>query len=283
MAATRQAGLKIAVCIKQVPDTAKVTIDHVTGTLRRAAAGSVINPYDLYAVGAALALARAITGSSTIALSMGPPQTGEVLREAVSLGIGEAIHLEDAAFAGADTWATGLVLSAACRKLGADVIICGKQAVDGDTAQVGPGIAAHLGWAQACYVCAINEIMESDGGSGHMAVNPDSLTVERLLDNGRQTLRVPLPAVLTVVPEVIATPYATLAGKMRARRYAPQIWGGEALGLPPEQTGLLGSFTRVQRITTPPARGKCQNIAGGDLEEKTGRLAQIIRAIINHK
>lgn len=277
MAATHAAGLRIAVCIKQVPDTAKVTIDHVTGTLRRDAADSIINPYDLYALGAALELARAFAGSSTVALSMGPPQAREVLREAVALGITEAVHLQDTAFAGADTWATGLVLSAACKRLGANIIICGKQAIDGDTAQVGPGIAAHLGWAQACCVCAVHELRGSSNCAKHTPSVPESLTVERLLDNGRQTLRVPLPAVLTVVPEVIATPYATLAGKMRARRYEPQIWGGTELDLPPEQTGLRGSFTRVQRITTPPPRGKGEIITGTSLEEKAARLARIIR------
>lgn len=268
MAANSTDRLNIVICIKQVPDIAQVKIDPTSGTLRRATAAAMINPYDLHALAAALEIAKNIPGATTTALSMGPQSALTILKEAVALGIDNAILLQDKEFAGADTWATSLTLSAACRKLKADLIICGKQAIDGDTAQIGPGIAAHLGWAQACYV---NKICETTS---------DQLELECQLDTGHERLAVPLPAVLTVVREIASVPYATLAGKIRARRYRPAIWGLNDLELGPGQTGLKGSFTRVQRISTPPPRKGTVFIEGATLEKKAQKLHTIITGLI---
>ena len=165
--------MNIVVCIKQVPDTVDVKIDPKTNTLVREGVVSVINPFDMYAIEEGVRLKERFGGKVTV-ITMGPPQAQDALRDALSLGIDEAILLSDRAFAGSDTWATSMVLSRAIEKFGdVDLVICGKQASDGDTAQVGPGIAAHLNFPQATYVRRVDTV--------HMDTDPKMMVVERLL------------------------------------------------------------------------------------------------------
>jgi electron transfer flavoprotein beta subunit len=262
--------MNIVVCIKQVPDTAEVRIDPDRGTLIREGVRSIMNPLDVYAVEGAVRLAEAVGGRVT-ALTMGPPQAEDVLREAVALGCDGGVLLSDRAFAGADTWATSYTLAAAIGEAaalrqggGVDLVLCGKQAIDGDTAQVGPEIAVHLGWPQATYV---REIVEA---------GPDALTVCRLTDHGDETLRVPLPAVLTVLKDLGTPRLPSLAGQMRARRSRmPVIGAADMPHVDRGELGLDGSPTRVVRIFTPPPRGACRMMEG----PPAGAAAELAREL----
>ncbi len=238
--------MKIIVCIKQVPQTGEVKINPESNTLIREGVESIINPFDMYALEEALRLKERF-GAKTIVITMGPPQAENALREALSLGIDEAIHLSDRVFAGSDTWATSLVLARAIQKIGDfNLIICGKQASDGDTAQVGPGIATHLGLPQATYV---RKIVNLD-------LEKRIIRLERLLENGYEVLEVKTPLLITVVKEINQPRLPSLRGKMRARTQPIQVWTHKDLGLKEEEVGLKGSPTQVIRIFTPPPREK---------------------------
>jgi len=257
--------MHIVVCIKQVPDTTEVRIDPERGTLIREGVESILNPLDAYAIEGAVALRERLGGSVT-ALSMGPPQAEAAVREAIARGCDDAVLLTDRAFAGADTWATSYTLACGLRRLGdVRLVLCGKQAIDGDTAQVGPGLAVHLGWPQATYVRRILESSE------------ERLTVERMTDYGDETLRIRLPAVLTVLKDLNFPRLPTLVSQMRARRCCLARWGPADVGGDPAQFGLAGSPTRVVKIFTPPPRGACR-IYHDEPEVAAAKLAQALNA-----
>ena len=196
---------------------------------------------------------------------MGPPQAEAALREAVSLGMDEAILISDRAFAGSDTWATSYTLSAAIKKIGAfDLIICGKQASDGDTAQVGPGISTHLDIPQVTYVKKIEEVKEK------------SMRVERMLEEGYEIIQTPLPCLLTVVKEINEPRLPSLKGMLRAKSARIITWGQKDLNLNPEQIGLCGSPTQVIKIFTPPHRLGGQ-ILKGEIPEIVSQLVDLLR------
>lgn len=251
--------LKIIVCIKQVPETDKVRLDPETHTLIREGVQAIINPFDLYALEAGLRLKEAHGGQVTL-LSMGPPQAEAALREALGYGADSAVLLSDKAFAGADTWATALTLAQAVRKLGgADLIFTGKQAIDGDTAQVGPMLATVLGLP---YVAWARKLTVTDDGV---------MEVERLLDHGYDALRVRLPAVASVVKEINEPRVPSFKAKMQAKKAVIPTWTLADLGLDPQDVGLAGSFTQVVRVFPPPARGKSETWTG-DPQELATRL-----------
>ncbi len=230
---------RMAVCIKQVPNTADLRIDPETNTLIRDGVESIFNPLDEFALEAALRL-REQTGGSVTAFTMGPPQSEAVLRKAVAMGADRGVLVSDRKFAGADTWATSKTLAAALAHDGPfDLIFCGKQAIDGDTAQVGPGIAAHLGIAQATYVTAIEP---AAGGR---------VRLERLLDDGVTELDIGPPALLSVLKEANEPRLPSLAGSVRARRTEFGRVDAETLGLARHDVGLEGSPTRVVKIEVP--------------------------------
>ncbi|MBT5420947.1 MAG: electron transfer flavoprotein subunit beta/FixA family protein, partial [Candidatus Cloacimonetes bacterium] len=182
--------MNIIVCIKQVPDTTEIKIDPVTNTLIREGVESIINPFDLYAIEEAIRLKEQYGGKIT-ALSMGPPQVESALRESVSIGVDEILLLTDRKFAGADTWATSLTLAKAIEKLeDYDIILFGQQAIDGDTAQVGPGVATHLGIPQTGFVKKIEDIKDN------------RVILQRLMEDGYDRIDMPLPAAITVVKEI---------------------------------------------------------------------------------
>ena len=256
--------MHIVVCIKQVPDAKNVRIDPETCTLVREGVESIVNPHDWYAVEAALRF-RDEYGGKVTALTMGPPQAEEALRETVALGVDEAVLLSDRAFAGADTWATSLTLARAVEKLGpVDLVICGKQAIDGDTAQVGPGLAAHLDQPYTTYA---RRLELQDGGQ---------LRAERVTDFGYEVVQMSLPAVVTVVREIGDPRMPGLKHKMRARKLEIPVLGAADLNLDPEEVGLQGSFTQVVRVFSPPPRCDREMISG-EVEEQVEKLIQLLK------
>ena len=258
--------MNIIVCIKQVPDTTEVKIDPATNTLIREGVKSIINPFDMYAIEEAVRLKEKFGGKVTV-ITMGPPQAETALREAVSLGVDVPILISDRAIAGSDTWVTSFVLAAAIKKIGDfDLIICGKQASDGDTAQVGPGISAHLDIPQVTYVKKIEEIQESKA------------KVECMTEEGYEVIETPLPALFTVVKEINEPRLPSLRGMMAAKKAQIISWKSQDLGLEADKIGLKGSPTQVVRIFTPPQR------TGGHIfhelnDEAFVEISQIIKQL----
>ncbi len=233
--------MKIVVCIKQVPDTTNVRINPETNTLMREGVESIINPFDMYALEEGVRLKERHGGTVT-ALSMGPPQVESALREAISLGVDQAVLLSDRAFAGADTLATAYTLARGIKKLGKiDVVLMGRQAIDGDTGQVGPGVAENLGLPHVTEIRKIEKI-EEDG----------TIYIERLLEDGYVRLRSRLPIVLTVVKEINEPRLPSLKGKMAAKKAEIPVWSQKDIDLDLQRIGLTGSPTQVMKIFTPP-------------------------------
>jgi len=241
--------MKIAVCIKQVPDTAEVKINKETGTLIREGVPSIINPYDTHALEAGVKLKEEHGGTVTV-LTMGPPQAESALREAISMGADEAILLTDRAFAGADTWATSYALSKAMNKINPDIILVGKQAIDGDTAQVGPGMAEMLDIPHVAYVRKIED------------TNDKTIRVQRMMDDGYDVVEADLPALLTVVKELNDPRLPGLKGKMRAKKAEITQWTAADVGADAAKVGLTGSPTQVKNIFAPEMNSDRQMIEG---------------------
>ncbi len=238
------------VCIKQVPNTTEIKIDPKTNTLVREGVESILNPFDTYAIEEAVRLKEANGGKIT-AISMGPPQCEATLREAVSLGADEIILLSDRRFAGADTWATSLTLAAAIKKIGSyTLVLTGQQAIDGDTAQVGPGIAAHLDIPQVCFVRKIESI------------DCNKAVVQRLMEDGYDRVEMKLPGVISVVKEINTPRLPSLRGKKNAKSVELTIWNCDDLGLDEKATGLNGSPTQVMNIFTPQHDKKVEKFDG---------------------
>ena len=253
--------MKIVVCIKQVPDTTEVRINPETNTLVRDGVESIINPFDVYAIEEGVRIRERLGDDTTVTvLTMGPPQADVALREAISVGADDAVLLCSRAFAGGDTWSTSLTLAKAMKKLNPDVVLTGKQAIDGDTAQVGPGISCHLDWPQACYVSKVRDIKKG------LAV------VECLMENGKEVLEVDLPAVLTVVKEINEPRLPSLKGKMRAKKATITTWNENDIDVDPETVGLKGSPTAVNRIFSPPRRSGGEMIVAESAAE-AGKIA----------
>jgi len=231
--------MRIVVAVKQVPDTAEVRIDEERGTLIRDGVPSILNPFDEYALEEAMRWRDELTGTVTV-ITMGPPQAEAVLREAVSMGADEAVLISDRAFAGADTWATSHTLARAVQKIGdVDIVMTGKQAIDGDTAQTGPSIAASLDWPQITFVGKVREI------------DAENIIAERFVEGGCEIIRSSLPVVITVLKDANTPRLPSLRGKMKARKIEIPVWGKKDLELPDEEIGLDGSPTRVVKIKTP--------------------------------
>lgn len=258
--------MKIIVCIKQVPDTSEVKIDPETNTIIREGVPSIINPFDKYALEAGLQLKEKYGGQVRV-LTMGPPQAEAALREALGMGADEAVLLSDRALAGSDTWATSQALAAAIKKLEPfDLILCGKQAIDGDTAQVGPELGESLGVAQAAYVRKIT-LQEEDS---------KKIKIERMMEDGYESIELELPALLTVVKEANEPRHASLKGVLKAKKAEIPIWGIQDLGLSPDQVGLSGSPTRVIKVFTPSRQGTSE-ILEGDTEEAVNQLVEKLK------
>jgi len=258
--------MHIIVCIKQVPDTeelARVRINPENNTIIREGIKSIINPFDENALEEALRIKEKKDGQVTV-LSMGPPQAEEALRKALAMGVDRAILISDPVFAGSDTLATSYILSQAIRKLGEfDLIILGKQAIDGDTAQVGPGLAEWLGIPQITYVRKL-EIEDS------------RIKAERTLENYFEVVEAKLPALITVTKEINEPRYPSLKGLLRAKKAEVPVWTNKDLNLPLDKVGLDGSPTRVIKVFTPEHHSKGE-IIQGDLNQKVERIIEEIR------
>jgi len=262
--------VQIIVPIKQVPETNAVKMDEETGTMVRDGVEAIINPLDLYAIESAIQL-REEHGGEVIAISMGPPKAETALSEAIAMGCDRGILVSDKAFGGADTWATAYVLSEAIKKTGHfDIIICGERATDGDTGQVGPGIAAFLDLPVATYVSKIKKV---DG---------QSCVVYRLVEEGYEILDMQLPGVLTVVKEVADPRLPTLRGKQKAKKTEiPALKSGD-LNVEDDKIGLNGSPTRVVKIFKPKVTRQCKKRVAMD-EQSLSSAADELVQFLNEK
>jgi electron transfer flavoprotein beta subunit len=256
--------MNIIVCIKQVPNTTDVQIDPTTSTLKREGVESIINPFDEYALEEAVRLKERFGGKTTV-ITMGPPQAETALRDCIARGIDNAILVTDRAFAGADTWATSYTLGSAIKTLGEyDLIICGKQATDGDTAQVGPGIAEMLGIPHVAYVKKIEDIHEN------------YVRVERMMEDGFDIIEMPMPSLITVVKEINSPRMASLRGMMNAKKAEIQKWTASRINAEPKNIGLTGSPTQVVKIFSPPPRQGGEKFEGSP-EEMCEKLVKKLR------
>ncbi|MBW1659208.1 MAG: electron transfer flavoprotein subunit beta/FixA family protein [Deltaproteobacteria bacterium] len=254
--------MKIVVCIKQVPDTTEVKIDPETKTLVREGVESITNPFDEFAIEEGL-LTKEKYGGEVHVITMGPPQAKEVLKNAYAVGSDYVYLISDRAFAGADTWATAYTLSAAIKKIGDfDLVICGKQAIDGDTAQVGPGIATQLNIPQLTYVDKVVEI------------DPDNkkIKVERLLEDGKEVVEASLPALITVVKDINEPRLPSLFGIKKAAKLDIPTWTADDLPVDKDKLGLKGSPTEVINVFSPEVRG------GGEILE--GEIPEVVSTLV---
>ena len=251
--------MHILVCVKQVPDTTEVRIDPETNTLDRSSAPAIINPYDSHAVEEAVRIKERVGGKVTV-LSMGPPAAAEVIKRCIMLGADEGYLLSDRAFAGSDTLATSYILAkgieAISKKESIDLIFCGKQAIDGDTAQVGPGIARRLDMPQLTYVKKVVEVN----------VTQSEVKVHRKLDDAYEVVVAKLPCLITVEKEINDLSYESLPNMLRAARYQPTVLGAADMDTDPVKMGLKGSPTSVSRIFAPSQRGEGEILKGTDQE-----------------
>ena len=258
--------MRICVCAKQVPDTNEVKIDPVKGTLIRTGVPSILNPDDANALEAALELKDKYPDTTVSVLSMGPMQADYMLRECLAMGADEAFLLSDRAFGGADTCATSVSIAAGIRKLGDfDIIFGGRQAIDGDTAQVGPQVAQRLGIPVITYVEGIKEV--SDG----------KIRVRRQLEDGYELIETKLPCFLTCVKELNTPRYMSIGGIVDAYEKEITVYGREDLSLTPEECGLKASPTRVFKSFTPPQKGKGEMLSGS-INEMSKELVNKLKA-----
>ena len=253
--------MDIVVCVKQVPDTTEVKIDPQTNTLIRQGVPSIVNPFDKNAVEAALQLKEKHGGTVTV-ISMGPPQAKDALKECIAMGADSAYLVSDRAFGGADTLATSYTLAAAIKKLGnVDLILCGKQAIDGDTAQVGPEIAENLGMTQVTYAAKIE-------------VEGENVKIEREHEEGYEIIETKLPLLVTVVKSINNPRFPTVKGTMKANRAEIPVWTAADLDTDPNRIGLKGSPTQVRRIFTPKQRTQGEIIQKDSPREAVAALIQ---------
>ena len=263
--------MRIVVCIKQVPDTTNVRINPKTNTLMREGVESIVNPFDEYALEEALRL-KDQAGAHVTVVSMGPPQAMAVLREALARGADDAFLVSSRAFGGADTLATSYTLAMAIRKACGgktpDLVLFGKQAIDGDTAQVGPGVSEFLGVPLITYVKSIS----LSKGFGETGVSP-SFAVTTIMDDGEHVIEGRFPAVMTVLKEAATPRFAPLAGAMRAAKSEITVLDEKAIDADPIRIGLKGSPTKVVTIFPPPVKG------GGEKVDARGDAAAGAKAI----
>ncbi len=260
--------MKIIVCVKQVPDTSGKVAVNPDGTLNRASMPTITNPDDMNAVEAALAL-KDNTGAEVVVVTMGPPPAEGMLRELLAMGADRAVLVSGREFGGSDTYATSQILAAAIKKIGLDkddVIFCGRQAIDGDTAQVGPQIAEKLEIPQVSYAADIKK----DG---------NSITVKRMLEDGFMEIKVQTPCLVTCIKELNEPRYMSIGGIMEAYSKEMQVFDYETLKddplIDPSTIGLKGSPTNIFKSFTPPQKGAGMMLEGAD-KNTCAKLAGIL-------
>jgi electron transfer flavoprotein beta subunit len=258
--------MNIIVCVKQVPDTLEVNINKETNTLIREGVDSVINPFDLYAVEEGLCLKEQYGGMVTV-LSMGPSQVVDTLRQVLSLGADNAVLLSDIGFAGSDTLATSYTLARAVKKIGHfDLVICGKQAVDGDTAHVGPSLAERLDIPHISCVIKIHEVTE------------EYMVTVRLTEEGTEKIKLSLPGLITVCKEINEPRFPSLKWKINAARSEIEVWSAQDISADENKIGLKGSPTRVIKMTTPQHNRQSQVLEGSTQEQVTDLITKLRQA-----
>ncbi len=256
--------MNIVVCVKQVPASNEARMDPVTNTVIRENVESILNPFDAFAVEEAVRLKARCDGSSVMAISMGVPSAAQMLRGVIAVGVDQAMLLTDRAFAGADTWATANALASAIGILPQpDLILCGRMATDGDTAQVGPMLAEVL---DIPHVTDVAEIVEA---------GEHSVVVRKLTDDGYQVLQVPLPALLSVTKEINVPRLPSIAGVLRGAEAEVQICSAAQLGVDPARVGLAGSVTKVVRTMRPDHRVKSEVLEGSVPEQARALLERL--------
>jgi len=257
--------MHIVVCIKQVPDSAQIRVHPVTNTIMRQGVPAIVNPYDLFAVEEALRLKDKFGGRVTV-LCMGPPQAEDSLRKCIAFGADDAILVTDRAFAGADTLATSYALASAITVIGkeqaVDLVFTGKQTIDGDTAQVGPGIAKRLNLQLLTYVSRIVDVDLKDR----------TITIERRAEGGVQVLKTALPSLITMLENTNTMRFANMDSMIRAARYPMKLWNKDAAGIEDvSKIGLKGSPTIVSKVFVPSPRSEKADTI--NLDETTPRDA----------
>ena len=262
--------MKIIVCVKQVPDTSGKVAVNPDGTLNRASMATITNPDDLNAVEAALVL-KEQTGAEVVVVSMGPPPAEGMLREVMARGVDRAVLVSGREFGGSDTYATSQILAAAINKIGLDeddVVFCGRQAIDGDTAQVGPQIAEKLGIPQVSYAAEITK-------------EGKTLTIKRMLEDGYMTIKVNTPCLITCIKELNEPRYMSVGGVFEAYSKPLTTLGYEDLKDDPlidaTTIGLKGSPTNIFKSFTPPQKGAGMMLEGAD-KATCEKLAGILAA-----
>ena len=247
------------VCVKQVPDTMEIKMDPKTNTLDRSSAPTIINPYDAHAVEEAVKIKKQFGGKVSI-ISMGPPQAQEVIKKCIEMGADEGYLLSDRAFAGSDTLSTSYILAMGISKImdddPIDLVFCGKQAIDGDTAQVGPGIACRLGIPQLTYVEAIESI----------DISRNLVVLHRKIDNGYEVVQAKLPCLITVEKDINELSFSPLTNMIKAARFKSISWGISDFMADLSQLGLKGSPTSVRRIFPPAQRADGELLKGSEDE-----------------
>ena len=256
--------VKIIVPVKQVPEVAEVKINQETGTLIREGVQSILNPFDEFAVEAAVQLKEKHEGEVTI-ITMGPPQAREALLKALAMGGDKAVHMTDREFAGADTWTTALTLSEQIKKMEYDIIICGKQAIDGDTAQVGPELAELLGIPQICYVRHIE--LSEDG---------KRVTCRRETDEGYDVVQAKLPVLLTATKGLNEPRLPSIMGVMKAKNKPFEEVNAETLGTDTAELGLTGSPTQVRKVFAPEKKKGGIKIEAEDPKAAAKQLVEFL-------
>jgi len=263
---------RVVVSVKQVPDTTQVKVDPVTGTLIREGVPFIINPFDIHAVEEALRLKDRF-GCQVTAITMGPPNSVATLQKCLALGVDEAVLISDRVFGGADTLATSYVLAEAVRKIQeeygrVDLVICGKQTIDGDTAQVGPGIAVRMKYS---LLTLVDQILEVDP-------TERTIKVRRKLEGRKEIVLAKLPALMTLVREINNPRYPTVPARLAAEQATIAVWDNKFLQLKPEQLGLKGSPTNVKKIFAPErAIGE---ILGDGENDPEGAVQLLIQRLI---
>ena len=257
--------MRIIVCVKQVPNTNQIRINPETGTLIRDGVPSILNHDDANALEQALAIKDANPGTEVIALTMGPPQAKEMLQECLAMGADDAILLSDRALGGSDTWATSNALAAGIKKIGDyDLIFAGRQAIDGDTAQVGPQIAEKLGLPQVTYV-------------KEFQLEEEAVIVKRALEDGYEKLKLTLPCVLTAIKELNVPRYMSVPGILKAAKTQVKVWSAQDIGVDQSVVGLKASPTNVFRSFTPKPKGAGMAVDGDTPRELAENLLTELR------
>lgn len=267
--------MHFVVCIKQVPDSAQIRVHPVTNTIMRQGVPTIINPYDLFSLEEALRLRDKVGGEVTV-LTMGPPMAADSLRKALTIGADRAVLLTDRFFAGSDTLATSYALAQALRKIGEtygapDIVFCGKQTIDGDTAQVGPGIAKRLNMLQLTYVSAITEIDQANR----------TITLERRSEGGTQVLKSSMPSMITMLEGSNVVRRGKIDDALRAARAEIVTWSAKDAGIEDLQLcGLRGSPTVVKRVFAPAPRAEkaAQIELGANANESAEKFIEAVFA-----